>query len=202
MILNLKKYRKFNILIIISLCIIIYGISSFFGNVESLMISMIIIMVFLSYVIVCSHKKHNKLLKLAKNNKRKYNLAIDILDVVIWEWESETKELFISPKIKDILRNYTKELYTFKKLLSYISEDDKEPIKNFFYDLIQNNIIDNFILECSIINDIGEKIIIEIQGKSRMKGDVFFISGYFKDVTIKKHKENINTIDKFVVALL
>jgi len=155
---------------------------------------MIIIMVFLSYVIVCSHKKHNKLLKLAQNNKRKYNLAIDILDVVIWEWESETKELFISPKIKDILRNYTKESYTFKKLLSYISEEDKEPIKNFFYDLIQNSIIDNFTLECSIINDIGEKIIIEIQGKSRMKGDIFFISGYFKDVTIKKHKENINKL--------
>ena len=127
MILNLKKYRKLNILIIIWLCIIIYGISSFFGNVESLMISMIIIMVFLSYVIVCSHKKHNKLLKLAQNNKRKYNLAIDILGVVIWEWESETKELFISPKIKDILRNYTKELYTFKKLLSYISAATSVP---------------------------------------------------------------------------
>lgn len=192
--LNLKKYKKLNILKIILLCITIYGIMSFFGEVELIMIFMIIIIVFLFYVIVYSKEKHNKLLKLAQNNKRKYNLAIEILEAVVWEWESETKELFISRKIKYILKNYTKDLYTFKKLLSYISEEDKEPIKNFFYDLIQDNIIDNFTLECSIINDIGENLIIEIQGKSRMKDDVFFISGYIKDVTIKKHKENINKL--------
>lgn len=191
---NLKRYKKFNILAILLSCIIIYGIRKEFSITEVETVIMIEIIIILLYVLIYSNNKYKKLFKLSENRKRKYNLAIDILEVVLWEWNSENKEIFISPKIKYILKEYKNDVYTFKELISYVVEEDRESIKTFFYDLIQDNIIDDFVLECSIINNVGEIIIIEIQGKSIFKDDIFLISGYLKDITLKKHKENINKL--------
>lgn len=190
----MKEYKILNILAILLSCIIIYVIKSFFGNIEAIITVMILIIAFLVYIVVDTNNKYEKIFKLAENSKRKYSLAIDVLDVVVWEWDSESNEIFISPKVKSILKDDKGDIYTFKELLSYSVDEDKEIIKTFFSDLVQNNIIDNFILECTIVNNSGEEFIIKIQGKSKLSSGIFFISGYLKDVTLKKHNENINKL--------
>jgi len=189
---NLKKYNILNILAIFLSCIIIYGIRSVFGKMTWLIICMSIIIIFLISLIICINDNYKKLYKLSENNKRKYEFAIDVLEAIVWEWDNESNEIFISPKIKSILMDDNNDLYTFKELTSYIVDKERDSIRHFFYELLEKNIVDEFTLECSIINKIGNKIMLEIQGKSRVRGGVFFISGYLKDITLKKHNENMN----------
>lgn len=189
---NLKKYNILNILAIFLSCIIIYGIRNVFGKMIWIIICMSIIIIFLISLIICINDNYKKLYKLSENNKRKYELAIDVLEAVVWEWDNESNEIFISTKIKSILMDDNNDLYTFKELTSYIVDEERDSIRQFFYELLEKNIVDEFTLECSIINKIGNKIMLEIQGKSRVRGGVFLISGYLKDITLKKHNENMN----------
>ncbi|WP_330654133.1 sensor domain-containing protein [Caproiciproducens sp. MSJ-32] len=147
----------------------------------------LILIISLIYLI----KKYRNLYKLSEVNKNKYNLAIDFLEAVLWEWNCETEEFYISSKIKNLL-SIDKEEIKLEDLFSYITQEDRNELKLFFDEMIKDKIIDSFSLETNIINNLGQRLTVEMQIRSNFRDGVFIISGMIKDITAKKQQENIN----------
>lgn len=188
-----KKRKKNNIFIFTSLCLIILIIRRNFDNVTLLLFVMFFIILLLMIRLIYTNRKYKKLYKLAESNKRRYRMAIEALEGAIWEWNSESNKLYISKKIKDILKN-EKDIKSFQEWFSYVAEDEREDIKIFIENIIENRILDNFILEASIINSIGEKLLLKIHGKGKIKDNIFYLSGFIIDITERKRVENMNKV--------
>jgi diguanylate cyclase (GGDEF)-like protein/PAS domain S-box-containing protein len=161
-----------------------------FENISSLLLIMILL---LMLRLVYTNRKYKKLYKLAESNKRKYTMAVDALEGAIWEWNSENEKLYVSEKIKDILK-INEDIKSFLQWFSFIDEDEKEDIRIFIENIIANRTLDNFILEHSIRNLNGEKLIVKIQGKGKEKDNVFYLSGFIVDITERKRIENMNKL--------
>ena len=181
-----------------SLAFVVIGICFFIFLLKENLINDYIIfnlMIFMNIILIISliylNKKYRNLYKVSEANKSKYDMAIDFLEAVLWEWNSETEEFYISPKIKNLL-SIDKENIKLLDLFSYIAEEDRNELKLFFDEMIKDKIIDNFSLESNMINDLGQRITVEIQIRSNFRDGVFIISGMIKDITEKKQQENIN----------
>lgn len=188
-----KKRKNNFIFIFASLCLIILIVKSNFDNVTSLLSIMLFIILLLMIRLVYINKKYEKLYKLAESSKRRYRMAIDALEGAIWEWNSENNKLYMSKKIKDILK-INKDIESFDEWFSFIVEDEREDIKIFIENIIHNRILDNFILEASIVDFSGEKLLLKVQGNGKVRNNVFYLSGLIVDITERKRVENMNKV--------
>ncbi|MDB1948332.1 MULTISPECIES: sensor domain-containing protein [Clostridium] len=189
----MKKRKNNFIFIFASLCLIILIVKSNFDNVTSLLSIMLFIILLLMIRLVYINKKYEKLYKLAESSKRRYRMAIDALECAIWEWNSENNKLYMSKKIKDILK-INKDIESFDEWFSFIVEDEREDIKIFIENIIHNRILDNFILESSIVDFSGEKLLLKVQGNGKVRNNVFYLSGLIVDITERKRVENMNKV--------
>ncbi|WP_460292407.1 sensor domain-containing protein [Clostridium tertium] len=189
----MKKRKNNFIFIFASLCLIILIVKSNFDNVTSLLSIMLFIILLLMIRLVYINKKYEKLYKLAESSKRRYRMAIDALEGAIWEWNSENNKLYMSKKIKDILK-INKDIESFDEWFSFIVEDEREDIKIFIENIIHNKILDNFILESSIVDFSGEKLLLKVQGNGKVRNNVFYLSGLIVDITERKRVENMNKV--------
>lgn len=189
----MKKRKNNFIFIFASLCLIILIVKSNFDNVTSLLSIMLFIILLLMIRLVYINKKYEKLYKLAESSKRRYRMAIDALECAIWEWNSENNKLYMSKKIKDILK-INKDIESFDEWFSFIVEDEREDIKIFIENIIHNRILDNFILEASIVDFSGEKLLLKVQGNGKVRNNVFYLSGLIVDITERKRVENMNKV--------
>lgn len=188
-----KKRKNNFIFIFASLCLIILIVKSNFDNVTSLLSIMLFIILLLMIRLVYINKKYEKLYKLAESSKRRYRMAMDALEGAIWEWNSENNKLYMSKKIKDILK-INKDIESFDEWFSFIVEDEREDIKIFIENIIHNRILDNFILEASIVDFSGEKLLLKVQGNGKVRNNVFYLSGLIVDITERKRVENMNKV--------
>lgn len=188
-----KKRKNNSIFIFAILCLIILIVKSNFDNVTSLLFVMFFIILLLMIRIIYTNRKYKKLYKLAESNKRRYRMAVDSLDGAIWEWNSENNKVYISKKIREILK-INKDIESFQELFSFIVEDEREDIKIFIENIINNRILDNFILEYSVTDSLGEKLLLKVQGKGKIRENIFYLSGIIIDITERKRLENINKI--------
>ncbi|MDI9219241.1 sensor domain-containing protein [Clostridium tertium] len=189
----MKKRKNNFIFIFASLCLIILIVKSNFDNVTSLLSIMLFIILLLMIRLVYINKKYEKLYKLAESSKRRYRMAIDALEGAIWEWNSENNKLYMSKKIKDILK-INKDIESFDEWFSFIVEDEREDIKIFIENIIHNRILDNFILESSIVDFSGEKLLLKVQGNGKVRNNGFYLSGLIVDITERKRVENMNKV--------
>ena len=189
----MKKRKNNFIFIFASLCLIILIVKSNFDNVTSLLSIMLFIILLLMIRLVYINKKYEKLYKLAESSKRRYRMAIDALEGAIWEWNSENNKLYMSKKIKDILK-INKDIESFDEWFSFIVEDEREDIKIFIENIIHNRILDNFILESYIVDFSGEKLLLKVQGNGKVRNNVFYLSGLIVDITERKRVENMNKV--------
>lgn len=189
----MKKRKNNFIFIFASLCLIILIVKSNFDNVTSLLSIMLFIILLLMIRLVYINKKYEKLYKLAESSKRRYRMAIDALEGAIWEWNSENNKLYMSKKIKDILK-INKDIESFDEWFSFIAEDEREDIKIFIENIIHNRILDNFILESYIVDFSGEKLLLKVQGNGKVRNNVFYLSGLIVDITERKRVENMNKV--------
>lgn len=189
----MKKRKNNFIFIFASLCLIILIVKSNFDNVTSLLSIMLFIILLLMIRLVYINKKYEKLYKLAESSKRRYRMAIDALEGAIWEWNSENNKLYMSKKIKDILK-INKDIESFDEWFSFIVEDEREDIKIFIENIIHNRILDNFILESSIVDFSGEKLLLKVQGNGKVRNNIFYLSGLIVDITERKRVENMNKV--------
>ncbi|WP_291627233.1 bifunctional diguanylate cyclase/phosphodiesterase [Clostridium sp.] len=123
-------------------------------------------------------------------------MAIEALDGVIWEWNSENNKLFMSKKIKAILK-IDREISDFSDWLGFILEEEREDIRIFIENTINKKILENFILEHSVIDTNGNRLIISFQGKGNIRNDIFYLSGVITDNTEKKKIENIEKANEY-----
>ncbi|WP_300379546.1 EAL domain-containing protein [Clostridium sp.] len=189
------KYNKKNIffLSIFLLFAIIIGLKGNLLNLKGIALILVFIVLDLTYSIIIKNRKYKNLHKISEANRRKYNMAIDALNGAVWEWNSKSQKLSISPKIKDILMVET-EISTFPQLFSFIINEERESIKLFINEIIEKKMVDKFILENTIINSIGQKVIVEIQGKSKIENEILYISGFITDITERKRIGSINNV--------
>ena len=188
-----KKERNNSIFIFTNLFIIILLIKNGLNNLPPILFIMTFVILVLILKLIFTDKRYKKIYKLAEANRRRYIMAIDALEGAIWEWNSESKKLYMSTKIKDILRS-DDNIDSFEKWYSFIDEEEREDIRIFIENIIRNKICDNFILECSLRNSIDRKIIAKIQGKGIEKKNIFYLSGFIVDITERKKTENMNKV--------
>ncbi|MCR1950245.1 EAL domain-containing protein [Clostridium sp. DSM 100503] len=154
---------------------------------------MFFIILLLMIRLIYTNRKYKKLYKLAESNKRRYRMAIDALEGAIWEWNSENNKLYMSKKMKEILKT-NNDIESFEEWFSFIVEDEREDIKIFIENIIHNRILDNFFLESSIIDFSGEKLLLKVQGKGKIRNNIFYLSGFITDITERKRVENMNKV--------
>ena len=189
-----KKYILSNSLFVIVVFILL--LSSKFDVINIVLVFMLFIILILTINLAYRNKKYKKLYNLAEANKRKYRMAIEALEGAIWEWSSEDNKLYISKQIKDMLK-IDQKINDFNDWLTFILEEEREDIRIFFQNTIEKKILDNFILEHSIIDTNGNRLLINFQGKGSMKGDIFYLSGFITDNTEKRKLENINKANEY-----
>ena len=190
-----KKYVKNNLLLFIPALGILL-LSSKFNIINVVLIFMLCINIMLTTNLAYKNKKYKKLYNLADANKRRYRMAIEAFDGVIWEWNSKNNNLFMSKKIKEILK-IDKEISSFDEWIDFILQDEREDIRIFIENTIEKRLLDNFILEHSIMDTEGKKLILNFQGKGNIKDNVFYLSGLITDNTEKKRLENINKANEY-----
>ena len=183
-----RKKVKINLLFFI----LIIGVILIFFRVNiilSVLLLMISIIIFLTVNLAYKNKKYKNLCSLVESHKRIYRMAIEALSGAIWEWNSKDNRLFISNKMKEILK-IDRDITCFDEWLTFIKEDERENIRTFIENIIENRIVDNFILEYTLINSKEEKIIIRFRGKSSINDDIFYLTGFIVDITEDKRSEN------------
>ncbi|MDV4149767.1 GGDEF and EAL domain-containing protein [Clostridium sp. AL.422] len=188
---KLKKKYLTNILLFFAPALAVLIISSKFNGINIILIIMLLIILMLTINLAYKNKKYKKLYNLAESNKRRYRMAIEALDGAIWEWSSENNKLFISKKIKGILK-INRDINNFDEWISYILEEEREDIRVFIENIINKRILDNFILEHSVIDTKGNRLFLSFQGKGNVKDNIFYLSGFITDNTEKRMIENIN----------
>lgn len=191
LVIRMKKiYSEIRFLIIIPILSIIlfYLKLDIIIIIEMLMLSLIVILIL---NLACKNKKYKKLYNQSESNKRRYRMAIEALNGSIWEWNSNNDKLFISKKIKDLLKIKT-DITSFEEWLSFISDEEREDIRIFLEDTITNRVLDNFVLEHTLIDGENKKLTVKFTGKGNVKEDVFYLSGVITDFTERRRLENIN----------
>ena len=190
-----KKQLINNLLFIISFLSIL--LLSWRFNVSTISyFFMLFIILILTMILAYKNKRYKKLFNLAEANKRRYRMAIEALDGAIWEWSSEKNKLFISPKVKTMLK-IDRDISDFQQWLSFIIEEEREDIRIFIENTIEKRILDNFILEYSVIDAKGNRLIINVQGKGNIKNDIFYLSGVITDNTERRKLDNINKANEY-----
>lgn len=185
-----RNYYEVNFFIIIP----ILGIVLFYSKLDTFKIVLILMLCIILILTINSaykNKKYKKLYNQSESNKRRYRMAIEALDGAIWEWNSEKNKLFISKKIKELLK-INKDITTFEEWLAFISEEEREDIRIFLENTIANRILDSFVLEHTVIDSEDKKLTIKFRGKGNIKEDVFYLSGVITDFTERRRLENIN----------
>ena len=190
-----KKYIKNNLFSIVPLLVILFLFLNF-NIINIAFFFMLSIILILIINLVYKNKKYKKLYSLAEANKRRYRMAIEALDGVIWEWNSENNKLFMSKKIKVILK-IDRDISDFSDWLGFILEEEREDIRIFIENTINKKILENFILEHSVIDTNGNRLIISFQGKGNIRNDIFYLSGVITDNTEKKKIENIEKANEY-----
>lgn len=190
-----KKYIKNNLFSIVPLLVILFLFLNF-NIINIAFFFMLSIILILIINLVYKNKKYKKLYSLAEANKRRYRMAIEALDGVIWEWNSENNKLFMSKKIKAILK-IDRDISDFSDWLGFILEEEREDIRIFIENTINKKILENFILEHSVIDTNGNRLIISFQGKGNIRNDIFYLSGVITDNTEKKKIENIEKANEY-----
>ncbi|MFU7516284.1 EAL domain-containing protein [Clostridium sp. HCS.1] len=195
MIIVYKKHLRKNLLFIfILLGILLFSYRLNIITIVSVLMAFIIFI--LAITLIYQNKKYKKLYNLSETNKRRYRIAIDALEGVIWEWNSENNKLFISKKIKTILK-VDRYISNLEEWLSFVVEEEREDIRIFIENTIEKRILDDFILEHKIIDNKGNRLIINVQGKGNLKNDIFYLSGVMTDITEKRKLENINKVNEY-----
>ncbi len=190
---RVRKERNNSIFIFTNLFIIVLLIKNGLNNIPPILFIMVFVILILITELIFTDKKYKKLYKLAEANRRRYIMAIDALEGAIWEWNSESNKLYISTKIKDILK-IDDNIDNFEMWYSFIDEEEREDIRIFIENIIKNKICDNFILECSLRDSMDKKTIVKIQGKGIGKKNIFYLSGFIVDITERKKTENMNKV--------
>lgn len=190
-----KKYIKNNLFFIAPLLVVLFLFWNFnIINITTFFMLSIILILIIN--VVYKNKKYKKLYNLAEVNKRRYRMAIEALDGVIWEWNSENNKLFMSKKIKSILK-IDRDISDFSDWLAFILEEEREDIRIFIEDTINKKILENFILEHSVIDTNGNRLIISFQGKGNIRNDIFYLSGVITDNTEKKKIEKVEKANEY-----
>lgn len=185
-----KKYVNKNLLFFAPFLGVLF-LSSGSDVVIGILVLLLCIILMQTINLSNKNKKYKKIYNLAESNKRRYRMAMEALDGAIWEWSSENSKLFMSKKIKELLK-IDNDINDFEEWFSFILEEEREDIRIFIENTIENRILDNFILEHSVINTEGNRLILSFQGKGIIKDNIFYLSGFITDDTEKKRLENLN----------
>lgn len=195
MIVVYKKHIRNKILSgIIFLLIVLFSLNFHYITILSYILLSIVIL--LTIILIYKNKKYKKLYNLAEANKRRYRMAIEALEGAIWEWNSGNNTLFISKKVKSMLK-IDRDISNFQDWFSFIIEEEREDIRIFIENTIEKRVVDNFILEHSLIDAKGNRLIINVQGKGTVRNDIFYLSGIITDITEKRKIEDINKANDY-----
>ena len=190
-----KKHIRNKILSgILFLVIVLFFLSFHYITILSYILLFIVIV--LTMILVYKNKKYKKIYNLAEANKRRYRMAIEALEGAIWEWNSGNNTLFISKKVKSILK-IDRDISNFQDWFSFIIGEEREDIRIFIENTIEKRVLDNFILEHSLIDAKGNRLIINVQGKGTIRNDIFYLSGIITDITEKRKIEDINKANEY-----
>lgn len=194
-----KNNKRILCFFILVSCILIDLVN--FHNSIYLFISVIVAILLLILNLVYINKEYKKICTYAKSNKKRYNMVLELLDGAIWEWNSFDEKLFLSRSIKEFL-NTTEEIKNFESLISFISEDEREDIRIFIENTINRRVLDEFVLEYTIINSNGEKVILKTNGKGTIINNIFYLSGRVMNITNEKILKSINSdFNKNILSL-
>lgn len=169
-------YSSFNFPII---TLLLYKNNKFYLD-----ISLLYIIVLLIINSVYRAKKYNKLCIKFDKNKRLYNLALNKLDDMIWEYDSSNNKVFISKNIKEFSKGINK-IKNINDAFSLIIEEEREDIRLFVENIINKRVLDEFILKYNILNNEGSRVSFKVKGHGIIVNDKFYLQG-----SVNKNFEN------------
>ena len=178
--------KTFNMLVVTT--IIVAAITLYKGNT----ILNLILLGILCYQFVMYRKIH--FLKLSIEHG-KYEKALGALNGAVWEWFDDYNLLFISSRYKKVFKTENN-IDSFDRLCEFIDNSYKEYIKNFFTEIIDKKIEDEFILEFKTIDIEGQQLYIECSGKGKIKDNKYELNGIFIDITEKKKQDELLRISE------
>lgn len=178
--------KTFNMLV--ATTIIVTAITLYKGNT----IFNLILLGILCYQFVIYRKIH--FLKLSIDHG-KYEKALGALNGAVWEWFDDYKLLFISSRYKKVFKTENN-IDSFDRLYEFIDNSYREYIKNFFTEMIDKKIEDEFILEFKTIDIEGQQLYIECSGKGKIKDNKYELNGIFIDITEKKKQDELLRISE------
>ena len=186
------KREKYNVKsIYLYILLDLFVISLFFTfNKYYLKINIVIIIFILVLNLIYITKRYEIMYAKAKQNKRLYKLALNRLDSVVWELDTETNKMFISKNKKEHLSIINK-VRSLDDILSLIAEEEREDIRIFIENIISKRILDEFILQYTIITDEDNKISFKAKGSGIVINNNFYLQG----TIAKNNKELLNSIE-------
>lgn len=126
----------------------------------------------------------------AKKNYKRYKMAIDALNGAICEWNDNTKKLYLSSRIKDVLQ-IKANINSFDELYKFIIDSDRDSVRDRINNICENKIIGKFNIEFKLQNTKGNIIIVTFNGMGRFKENIFYISGVLRDITEKINQQQL-----------
>ncbi|HEY5525492.1 MAG TPA: diguanylate cyclase, partial [Clostridium sp.] len=145
--------------------------------------SLIIIIAFLSLL----DKRKDKS-RQVDSNYNTYEMALNSLSVAVWEWNDTNNKFSVSDNFKVILQR-DRYITSLEDLYSVIYKDDKDYIKNFFKEMMNEKVQESFSLEFLVKNSKGNLITMECSGRGEIKDNTYIMAGVLVDNT-EKTKQN------------
>ena len=181
-----REYKNFKFLTCVVLVILFSIIFKLKDSVY------ILYSVFLVLIVVLKNERVESLLEKELEfslHKQRYKLAIEILNAAIWEWYEDEGLLYISSRLRTILK--TDEIIDdFSKLKKYIYKEDYNKAKDVYNNFIKAKELKSIEFELRLVSLDGEIIPYKITGNAKIdEQGSYFINGVAMDQSFSKEQE-------------
>jgi len=129
------------------------------------------------------------------SNYYRYEMALNSLNAVVWEWNDTTNKFLVSNNLKEILQ-WDNNITSLEEFFSCIYENDKDYIKSFFKEMTNEKVQESFSLEFVIKDIEGNLIKVECSGRGEMKDNDYIMSGLLVDNTEKTKQDELLRISE------
>ncbi|GAB6167768.1 hypothetical protein JCM1393_02280 [Clostridium carnis] len=171
------------------LVIIAIGITIYFN--DSIIITLSLLCVILFIKNIYKNKRYKRLYRIAEVNNRRYKMALEALNGAVWEWDNKSQTVYMSNRMKRILK-VNKEIESLNQWFDFFTDDkEKEDAKLFYKNICEKKNLSEFNIDHFITNSLGESMVVEVQGKGKIKDNTFYLSGIITDITERKKQELI-----------
>lgn len=181
-----RFYRLSKFLVIF--IIIFVFVASYNSKIRLSESIMIIIICILGLIIQKYLNKIQKINNEYKQYRQGYDLSMEAMDGCIWKWDDESKKVYVSNKIKELL-GLEKERITLEQWYEYIVGSDLKRVKSYFDSICFNRMCISTNIKYSIKSVNGEIIYLEYKGKGTISNNIYSLSGVIMDITNEKNNE-------------